>query len=218
MGYYPVFLDITNRPAVVIGGGVVALRKVEGLLEAGARVTVVSPELAPPLAALRDEGRINHIGREYKHGDLAGFALAIVATDDGAVNAAVAQEARQIGVWVNAVDDLQNCDFIMPSVVRQGDLVIAISTGGGSPAVARKIREDLAANFVNDYALLLEVAAQVRQELRERGRNVSGEAWNAALDNGLRQLLAQGKRQEAKERLLAALVPAAARGEAVQDR
>ena len=109
MGYYPVFLEMAGRPVVVIGGGVVALRKVQGLLEARAQVTVVSPELVPELAALRETRRIRYVGREYRPGDLAGFALAVVATDSGAVNAAVAQEGRQRGVWVNAVDNPQNC-------------------------------------------------------------------------------------------------------------
>lgn len=218
MGYYPVFLEMAGRPVVVIGGGDVALRKVRGLLEAGARVTVVSPGLVPELATLRDAGRIRCVGREYRPGDLAGYTLAVVATDDGAVNAAVAQEGRQRGVWINAVDDPQNCDFIMPAVVRRGELVIAISTGGGSPALARKLREELEARFVGDYALLLELVAQVRQELRERGYTVSPQAWNAALDDGLKQLLAQGRRQEARGRLLAALAPSTVREEATQER
>ncbi|MFQ6019257.1 MAG: bifunctional precorrin-2 dehydrogenase/sirohydrochlorin ferrochelatase, partial [Dehalococcoidia bacterium] len=115
MGYYPVFLDIKEKPVVVIGGGEVALRKVEGLLEAGAVVTVVSPQLHPELAALLQGERIRQVSRDYRAGDLEGYSLAFVATDDRAANAAVAAEGRERRVWVNAVDDIPNCDFIMPS-------------------------------------------------------------------------------------------------------
>lgn len=206
MGYYPIFLELSGRPCIVIGGGQVAQRKVEGLLAVEAQVTVVSPQLAPELAALRDGGRLRHIEREYRPGDLAGYDLAFVASDDGAVNAQVAAEGRQRGVWVNAVDDPPNCDFIMPAILRRGDLTIAVSTGGGSPALARKVREELEAYFSGDYIQLLELVAEVRQELRRRGRVVAREVWNAALTPELRLLLAQGQRWEAKERLLAGLL------------
>jgi len=205
MGFYPIFLEIADRPCLVVGGGAVAQRKVEGLLAAGAQVTVVSPRLTAGLVVLRQQGRIQHIARGYVPGDLAGFILAIVASDDRAVNDAVAQEARQRGVWVNAVDDPANCDFIMPSVVRRGDLMIAISTGGGSPALARKVREDLEEFLGEGYDLLLDLVAEVRQELKGEGLQPPPAAWNAALDRELRALLAQGKRQQARERLLRAL-------------
>jgi precorrin-2 dehydrogenase/sirohydrochlorin ferrochelatase len=204
--YYPVFLDIAGKPVVVIGGGEVALRKVEGLLEAGARVTVVSPELHPGLAGPVAAGRLRHVAREYSPGDLEGYTLAFVGTDDRSVNAAVAREGKERGVWVNAVDDPPNCDFIMPGVVRRGDLVVAVSTSGGSPAMARKMREELEAFLTEDYALLLELAAEVRAELREKNLVVPPEVWNAALDGELRVLLAGGRRAQAKERLLRSLL------------
>lgn len=206
MRYYPVFLDLQDRPVVVIGGGEVALRKVEGLLEAGARVTLISPELHPGLARLAAQGRVRHIGRGYRPGDLEGYLLAFVATDDRAVNTRVAAEARQRRIWINAVDDPPNCDFIVPGIVRRGRLVVAVSTSGGSPAVARKLREELEGYLTEEYAQLLELAAEVRQELRERGIQVEPKVWNAALDSGLRDLLAHGRRAEAKERLLRSLL------------
>src|SRR3972149_70484 len=135
MRYYPVFLDIAGKPVVVIGGGEVAARKVEGLLDAGAQVTVVSPELHPDLRVLVDAGRGRHIQREYRPGDIKGQKPAFVATDDRSANAAVAREGKERGVWVNAVDDPPNCDFVMPGVVRRGDLVVAVSPSGGSPAL-----------------------------------------------------------------------------------
>ena len=202
MRYYPVFLDIAGKPVVVIGGGGVALRKVEGLLEAGAQVTVVSPELHPELRRLVEEGRVRHQPRQYRRGDLEGCALAFVASDDRSVNANVAREGKERRVWVNAVDDPANCDFIMPGIVRRGDLIVAVSTSAGSPAMARKMREELEAFLTEDYVLLLELAAEVRAELRETGVQVDPEVWNAALDVELRGLLAQGRRPEAKDRLL----------------
>jgi len=206
MRYYPVFLDIAGKPAVVIGGGQVALRKVEGLLDAGAQVTVVSPTLHPDLQALVAAGRANHISREYSPGDLEGHLLAFVGTDDRSVNAAVAREGKQRGVWVNASDDPANCDFIMPGIVRRGDIILAVSTGAGSPAMARKLREDLQEFLTEEYALMLDLAAQVRQELSDRGVPVEPDVWNAALDAEVKRLLRQGHFDEAKQRLLRSLL------------
>src|SRR5215472_16507592 len=137
MGYYSVALDMTGRFTVVIGGGTVAERKVKGLLEAGAAVTVISPSLTAQLARWVKQGRISHVARSYTPGDLAGYELAFVATDDPRVNAAVFRESKKRGLWVNAADDPAHCDFILPSVLRRGELAVAVSTGGSSPALAR---------------------------------------------------------------------------------
>ncbi len=206
MRYYPVFLDIAGKPVVIIGGGEVALRKVEGLLDAGAQVTVVSPELYPELRGLVEEGRLRYEGREYRRGDLEGYALAFVASDDRSANAAVAREGRERGVWVNAVDDPERCDFIMPSIVQRGDIIVAISTSGGSPAMARKLREEMEGFLTDDYVLLLDLATEVRRDLREKGILADPEVWNTALDGGLRGLLAEGRRVEAKDRLVHSLL------------
>jgi siroheme synthase-like protein len=207
MGYYPVFLEMKDRPCVVVGGGTVAERKVEGLLAAGARVTVISPEVTPALAALREEGRLHHIARQYRGGDLGGYEVAVAATDDGTVNAEVAHEGRSASrrIWVNAVDDPPNCDFILPSVIRRGDIVIAVSTGGSSPALARRLREELEAFLSEDYGPLAALLQEVRQELRSRGIVVDPEAWQRAIDGRLRALLAQRRKAQAKAYLLAAL-------------
>ena len=202
MGYYPVFLDLTGRRCVVIGGGPVAERKVEGLIAAGASVTVVSPALTARLEALVREGRIRHVGRGYAPRDLAGHQLAFVATDDDEVNAAVARDGQAAGVWVNAADDPAHCDFILPSVLRRGDLVVAVATGGASPALSRAVREELETYFTEDYAVLAEVVAEVRRELKERARVPGWEAWRRALDGDLRRLIAEGRREEAKAGLL----------------
>lgn len=200
--YYPIVLDMTERRSLVIGGGPVAERKVEHLLAVGARVTVISPTLTARLEAWAREGRIRHVGRDYGPGDLAGYQIAFVATDDGQVNATVARDGRAAGVWVNAADDPANCDFILPSVLRRGELVVAVATGGASPALSRAIREELETYFTEDYAVLAEVVAEVRRELRERARVPGPEAWRRALDQDLRRLIAEGRREEAKARLL----------------
>jgi len=207
MAYYPVFLEMKDRPCVVVGGGTVAERKVEGLLAAGARVTVISPELTPALAALKEEGQLRHIARPYREGDLEGYEVAVAATDDGAVNAEVAAEGRSASgrIWVNTVDDPPNCDFILPSVIRRGDIVIAASTGGASPALARRLREELEAFLSEDYGPLAELLQEVRQELRSRGIVVDPEAWQRAIDGRLRGFLARRRRARAKAYLLASL-------------
>jgi len=205
MRYYPVFLDIAGKPVVVIGGGNIAHQKVVGLLKAEAEVTVVSPELNEEMAELANEGRFRHIKRDYEPGDLEGYTLAFVATDDRSVNATVADEGKERRVWVNAVDDPPYCDFIMPGIAQKGDLIIAISTSGRSPAMARKMREEIEAFLTEDYAAMLELAAEVRAVLREKGTLVDADIWNKALDVELRKLLAEGKQAEAKERLLRSL-------------
>lgn len=206
MSFYPLFLELAGRACVVIGGGAVAERKVEGLLQVGASVTVVSPALSARLEEWVREGRIRHVGRNYVVGDLAGSQLAFVATDDGQVNAAVAHEGRERGVWVNAADDPTHCDFILPSILRRGHLVIAVGTGGASPALSRAVREELEAYFTEDYAVLAEVAAEVRGELRRRKLSPGSETWQRALDADVRRLIASGRREEAKAHLLDQLV------------
>jgi siroheme synthase-like protein len=205
MRYYPIFLDLRGKPCVVIGGGRVAQTKVEGLLAVGALVTVISPALTDALSHIQREGRITYVAREYQPGDLSGYVLAFVGTDDRSVNAVVTEEGRKSGVWVNAVDDPPNCDFIMPAIVRRGDNTVAISTGGTSPAMARKLREEMEAYFTDEYVDLLELVAEVRSELRSEGRTVSPDAWNAALTPELRDMLGKGQRDRAKEMLLANL-------------
>lgn len=202
MGFYPVFLALDRRRCVVVGGGPVAERRVDGLFAAGATVTVVSPTLTAALAALAAAGRITHEPRGYRPGDLAGFDLAFAATDTGDVNGAVAAEARQHGVWVNAADDPARCTFILPALVRRGDLTVAVATGGTSPALARAIRDELEAHLTPEYATLAEIAAEVRRELRAAGRVATAEAWRRALGPDVRRIIVERGRDEAKRWLL----------------
>ena len=200
--YYPVALDLRNRPCLVVGGGCVAEGKVEGLLDAGARVTVVSPALTERLASWATAGRVAHRRREYDASDLDGHQLVFSATDRRDVTLAVAADARQQGLWVNAADDPKHCDFLLPSVLRRGRLQVAVSTGGASPALAARVRRDLESYFTPEYEDLVELAAEVRCQLRARGWRVDAAAWRGALDAGVRRLLADGRRAEARARLL----------------
>lgn len=210
MALFPLFVELAGRPCVVLGGGAVAERKVAGLLEAGAVVTIVSPVLTPALTALVSAGRIAHIERGYRPGDLAGASLAFAATDDGTINAAVAHEGRERGVWVNAADDPAHCDAILPAVVRRGAITIAVGTGGASPALARAVRERVELALPEAYGALAEIAGSVRRELRAAGQRASAEAWQEALRDGLTPLLEGGGRDEAARRLRARLVAACA--------
>jgi len=156
---YPVFLGLEGRRALVVGGGKVALRKAETLARAGAEVRVVAPEL---VAELRQDGRFECIGEPYAARHIKGMFLAVAATDDEAVNARVAADALAAGVLVNVVDRPALCDFIVPSVVDRGRLLIAISTGGAAPSLARKTRERMEKEFGPEYAILLDALAEVR--------------------------------------------------------
>ena len=202
MGYYPIFLNIEGRRCIVIGGGPVAERKVAGLLQEGARVTVISPSLTKCLESWVNEEKIRYVARDYREGDLAGYQLAFIATDDPAVSAAVHREGKERGVWVNAADDPAHCDFILPSVLRRGELVVAVATGGASPALSRAIREELETYFSEDYVALVEIVARVRRELKERSLVPSAEAWQKALNGDLRRFIREGRQEEAKAYLL----------------
>lgn len=205
VGFYPLFVELTGRRCLVVGGGAVAERRVAALLAAGASVAVVAPALTEGLRGLAAAGRIAYEARRYSAGDIAGHELAFVAADGPGVSEEVLAEGRRAGVWVNAADDPDHCDFILPAVVRRGDLTVAIATGGRSPALTRAIREELEAYFTDDYAALADLVAEVRSELRRSRRSPDGNTWRRALGADLRRLLSEGRRDEAKRRLLEAL-------------
>lgn len=170
MRYYPLFLDITGRKCVVVGGGNVAERKVERLLACGARVEVVGKSLSPLLAAWNGEEKVVRRDADYEDSCLVGAFLVIGATDDEAVNGRIARDARALGIPVNIVDDPALCDFILPSIVERGDLTIAVSTDGRSPALAKKIRKELEALYGPEYAILLEILGELRRNVIAGGR------------------------------------------------
>jgi siroheme synthase-like protein len=169
MKTYPICLvGLERRESVVVGGGNVAARKVKELLEAGARVTVISPALNPDLSALAENGRVAVIARPYRSGDLCNTYLAIAATDDPDVNREVWLEAEQCGCLVNVVDDPAHCHFIAPAILRRGDVTVTVSSGGTSPALARRLRERLETVIGPEYGELAALLAELRPELRSR--------------------------------------------------
>lgn len=201
MSYFPIFLEMNRRRALVIGGGAVAERKIATLLEAGAHVTVISPDVTEKIAWWSKQMAISLSARRYQPGDLAGYELAFVATDDEQVNANAYNEGRERGALVNTADDPAHCDFILPSVLRRGDLTVAVSSGGGSPALARTIREELEIHLSGEYEQLARLAAEARVELHKRSLSVPFETWRKALSGDVRQFLMRGDVARAKSHL-----------------
>ena len=204
--YYPVFLNVEGKKCVVVGGGQVALRKVGALLEYGAEVEVISSDLCPELAELAESGEILALIREYQAGDLKNAFVAIAATDNNEINRQVVAEARKRIVLVNVVDDADNSDFIVPSRLRRGEVTIAISTGGKSPALARKIHSRLEKEMGDEYALLADLVSEVRAEIRQQNLRIDSDVWQEALDlDLLLDLLRKGEKERAKTILLSNL-------------
>ena len=202
MSHFPIFVEMRRRRCLVIGGGAVAERKITGLLDAGAVVVVISPDVTENIARWATEKSIDLTKRRYRAGDMAGYELAFITTNDAAVNATAYHEGRERGVWVNTADDPAHCDFILPSVLRRGDLTVAVSTGGGSPALARTIREELGIHFTPEYEQLAKLAAEARAELHKRSLHVPFETWRKALSGNVRQFLMRGELARAKSHLL----------------
>jgi len=197
--YYPVFLDLRGRRCVVIGGGEVALRKVESLLAAGAEVTVVAPR------ALEMPPGVTVVERGPQPADLDGAFFALSATADRAVNSAVAAEAEARGILINVVDVPAESSVILPAVVRRGEFVLAVSTGGASPALARRLRERLEAEFGEEYGELIAFLKALRQTwepcFKAEGipNSARKAAWEKVLDLPLLDWLREGQAQQAKE-------------------
>src|SRR6266436_4564110 len=185
MSFYPVFLNLQGRHAVVVGGGAIAEQKVVGLLEAGARVTVASPELTWKLEDLAATGAIAVRRRAYRRGDLEGAFLAVAATDDRSVNADVWAEAEERGIMLNAVDDLPHCSFIAPAVHRAGDIAVAVSTAGKSPALAVRLREQIRALIGREHAEFLDLLGELRPTVAARvpDHKVRTRLWYQIVDS-----------------------------------
>jgi precorrin-2 dehydrogenase/sirohydrochlorin ferrochelatase len=201
--YYPAFLDVHGKRVVVVGGGEIATGKVRGLLPcAPGPLVVIAPEASTYIREMAADGRLEWLARPYQNGDLAGATVAFAASDDRSLNATVADEARRRGVWVLSVDDVPNCDFIAPAVVKRGDLIVAISTGGRSPAFARWARERLDRAIPAWWEDLLDVAAVVRERLGPERRTIATERWQEAMDEDLASLVEAGRVDEATAVLL----------------
>jgi siroheme synthase-like protein len=202
---YPVNLVVSGRRCVVVGAGRIAARKVDGLLAAGADVHVVAPRLGDQVQAWRAEGRVTAAERAFEPADLDGAWLATAATDDPAVNHAVFEAGEARGVWVNAADDPDNCSFTLMSVVRRGDLVVTVGTGGRSPALAAWLKERITAELGPEYETLVELLSDAREGMRADGRSTEDADWKRALDSGMLDLIRAGRVDDAKELLRSCL-------------
>ncbi|MGH9136035.1 MAG: precorrin-2 dehydrogenase/sirohydrochlorin ferrochelatase family protein [Acidimicrobiales bacterium] len=199
---YPVNLLLGGRPVLVVGGGRVALQKVRGLLDAGAAVTVVAPEVADDIAAL--PGVTVH-DRPYQRNEVVGYRLVVAATGDPSVNQAVFDDGEAAGVWVNSADDPDRCSVTLPARVRRGDLLVTVSTGGRSPALAAWLREKLEADIGPEYEVLLGLLAEERDRLRAEGVATESLNWRQAIGSGMLEKIRDGSLSEARELLRACL-------------
>lgn len=201
-GRYPVLVDLADRPCLVVGGGSVAARKVAGLLEAGADVTVVSPRIGPRLQAFVDAGRV--AWREGGYGSEATdrrWRFVVAATDDPAVNRTVVADAEAAGVWANDAGDRRGGPAALPAVHRSGPVTVAVATGGTSPGAAAWLRDLLAAAVGPEHIRAIELVAAC-QDAAPGGAKVD---WRRAVDSGMLSLIRAGREAEAKERLQACL-------------
>ncbi|MFQ6132372.1 MAG: bifunctional precorrin-2 dehydrogenase/sirohydrochlorin ferrochelatase [Armatimonadota bacterium] len=198
---YPITLKVRGQKAVVVGGGPVAERKAAALVEAGAKVTVVAPEVCPALERRISGGECQHRWGNYEAHDLEGALLVIGATGDAEVNAQVAADARAAGILVNIVDQPHLCTFFVPASVCRGDLTIAVSTAGKSPALARKLREELEALYGPGYAAFLNLLGDLRPQVRARieDQQARRAVWEDILASDALGLMAEGEPEQARQ-------------------
>lgn len=198
-GYPITLVDLSTSRCVVVGGGEVAARKVAALREAGARPVIISPAICEQLGRQVESGEIDAVERQYRPGDLAGAHLVIVATDDPATNEAVWYEAQQAGCLVNVVDDPSMCNFHVPATVRRGALTLAVSTGGNSPLLARRIREGLEQQFDAAYEPYLELLGELRSRVLEQVPEPDRRRalWESLLDSDVQDLIGAGQLETA---------------------
>jgi len=191
MPYYPILVDIEGQKVIVVGGGRVAQRKIEALLKHGADVHVISRDLTPTLERYVQDGRINFLGREFKTDEIMGAFLVIAATDDPETNHKVSQAAKDAGLLINAVDQPPDCNFIVPSVVKRGDLLISVSTSGKSPALAKKLREELETRFGREYEGFLQLMGELRKKVLAKGlsREENSRIFHELVDSPLLEIM-----------------------------
>jgi len=196
---YPVNLILTGQECLVVGGGSVAARKVDGLLACGAKVRVIATIAGPELRARA----VSLEERPYQRGDVAGFRLVIAATNDRAVNHAVYEDAMAAGIWINTADDPAACTFTLPSVVRRGPIMVTVSTAGYSPALSTWLRAHVEDELGPEYEVLLELLSEARNDMKAAGRSTEEADWRSALDSDMLDLIRAGQVGRAKERLRA---------------
>jgi len=207
MTHYPVFLDLRDREVVVVGGGTVAERKVRELLDAGARVRVISRALTPALEALVESGRIAFRRGEFEETDLEGAWLVLSATDDAEANRRVAEAAARHRLFCNVADAPALCSFLAPALVRRGAVTIAISTGGRSPALAVHLKRLLASSIGPEYGALAELLGRMRPFVQERIPDPKrrADAFRRLIESSVLELLRAGECEAAERRARALL-------------
>ncbi|MDQ3010575.1 MAG: bifunctional precorrin-2 dehydrogenase/sirohydrochlorin ferrochelatase [Acidobacteriota bacterium] len=201
MRYYPVYLDLKDRAILVVGGGRIAEGKALQLIEAGARVRLVSPDLTPRLRESVEQEEIEYRQGEFKADDLRDVVLVISATSDQAANEEVARLAAELRLLCNVVDQPALCNFITPALVTRGDLQISVSTGGGSPSVAQRVKREIGELIGDEYASLLELAAEMRAEAKRLIQDFEARrpVLHAFVESEAIELLRAGKREEAQK-------------------
>ena len=203
--YYPVFLNLKGRRCVVIGGGQIAEGKIRTLLKHDCCIQIISPDVTPAIGQWVKEAKITWRQRVYREGDLKDAFLAIAATGDTAVDEVIAREAESEKVLLNVVDYTPLCMFIAPSVVEKGAVTLAISTGGASPALARKLRETVEQSDILDYAELADLLSRTRKEVKKRGLKVPPDRWQQYITKDLVAMVREGRDDEAMEKVLRGL-------------
>jgi precorrin-2 dehydrogenase / sirohydrochlorin ferrochelatase len=204
--YYPVYLNLAGKRCVILGGGTVAQGKIAALRQAGAHITVISPDVTSGIQRAAQRGDVEWIARKYESGDLEGAFIAVAATNVWHVNREIYEEAERRGVLLNVVDDPDLCTFIAPSIVKRDPITLAISTGGASPALARKLREALAQDPNLEWADLAEVLARARKVVKEQRIVIDPDRWQCCINGELLRMAQSGRENEALERLLSHLL------------
>ncbi len=204
--YYPVYLNLAGKRCVILGGGNIAQGKIAALRQAGAQITVISPDATPGIRRAAQRGDVEWLERKYQPGDLEGSFVAVAATNVWHVNREIYEEAERTGVLLNVVDDPDLCSFIAPSIVKRDPVTLAISTGGASPALARKLRETLAEDANLRWADLANVLSQARRRVKDNRIVIDPERWQCCITEELLALAQQGRDEEALEMLLGRLL------------
>ena len=200
--FYPVFLNLTGRRCVIIGGGQIAEGKISKLLDSGAKIIVISPDATQGIRSFTERGQIELDLRKYQQGDLQGAFLVIAATNDRVVNQEIFEEAEKQGILLNAVDDMPRCSFIAPYIVEKGPVTVAISTGGASPALARKLRENMEVSSALDWADATGVLSKARQIIKDEQIAVDPQRWQCCMTDELLTMIQAGHENEALDLLM----------------
>ncbi|MDD3268204.1 MAG: bifunctional precorrin-2 dehydrogenase/sirohydrochlorin ferrochelatase [Syntrophomonadaceae bacterium] len=200
---FPIYLDLSGKHCLVIGGGPVAERKVENLLEYEVNIKLVSPQVEIRIKQWAQEGTIVWLPREFEELDLEGIFMVFVATNDGLVNQRAVELCRQRGILANAVDDPPNCDFFIPSIIRHDSLVVAISTEGKSPLFARKLREELEEVITAEYGEFVDILGDLRIRIKDSVPDIElrRKMFENLVNSDILNLLKAGENEKARERI-----------------